>query len=69
MFSEPLGQCNSLLYKFEKDKKKLVVLGVVDMRQLLLNVSFFVQYDLPFIVSECAWRCSSWQIRKQHAPV
>ena len=26
-----------LLYKFEKDKKNLVVLGVVDMRQLLLS--------------------------------
>ena len=27
-----------LLYKFENDKKNLVVLGVVDMRQLLLNL-------------------------------
>ena len=28
---------NRLLYKFENDQKKLVVLGVVDMCQLLLN--------------------------------
>ena len=27
-----------LLYKFERDKKILVVLGVVDMLQLLLNI-------------------------------
>ena len=29
---------NTLLYKFENNQKKLVVLGVVDMRQLLLKV-------------------------------
>ena len=29
---------NRLLYKFENDQKKLVVLGVVDMHQLLLNI-------------------------------
>ena len=27
-----------LLYKFENNKKKMVVLGVVDMRQLLLRI-------------------------------
>ena len=29
---------NRLLYRFENDQKKLVVLGVVDIRQLLLSV-------------------------------
>ena len=30
-----------LLYKFERDKKNMVVLGVVDMCQLLSNVFYF----------------------------
>ena len=35
-----------LLYKFESDKKNLIELGVVDMRQLLLNENHFSLFSL-----------------------